>query len=98
MEIKIDLEEKRVISKEKREEIAKEYLFLFYETSAKTGEKVKESFKHLIHLIIVYKQEELLKAQININLEVEKDNDSKIEDIYKKPKHNDKWCCCKKKS
>ena len=64
---KIDLDNERVINKEDGEKVAKNYKFPFYETSAKTGENVKEAFQHLIDLVIQYKEDELL-------------NDNRIED------------------
>ena len=48
---KIDWEDQRVISKEKGEEVAKQYKFPFFETFAKSGENINESFQHLIKLI-----------------------------------------------
>ena len=51
---KIDLENKRVISQEQGKEIAKNNNFPFFETSAKTGEKVNEAFQYLINLILKY--------------------------------------------
>ena len=99
---KIDLEEQRVISKEKIEEIGKEYLFLFYETSAKTGEKVNESFQHLIDLILDYKEEELVNGNTkkNIKLEVDENNVKKNKEKDNKTKDDieKKNCCCCKKN
>ena len=51
---KIDLENERVISQEQGKEIAKNNNFPFFETSAKTGEKVNEAFQYLINLILKY--------------------------------------------
>ena len=98
---KIDLEEQRVISKEKGEKIAKENLFPFYETSAKTGEKVNESFQHLIDLILDYK-EELVNGNTkkNIKLEVDENNVKKNKEKDNKTKDDieKKNCCCCKKN
>ena len=44
---KIDMTDKRKISKEKGEELAEEYKIPFFEASAKTGENVDEVFKAL---------------------------------------------------
>ena len=41
---KIDLNEKRKISKEEGEKFAKEHIMAFYETSAKTGENIADIF------------------------------------------------------
>ena len=49
---KIDLEEKRKITKEKGEELAEEYKIPFFEASAKSGENVDEVFKALYQKII----------------------------------------------
>ena len=99
---KIDLEEQRVISKEKGEKIAKENLFPFYETSAKTGEKVNESFQHLIDLILEYKEEELVNGNTkkNIKLEVDENNVKKNKEKDNKTKDDieKKNCCCCKKN
>jgi small GTP-binding protein len=48
---KIDLNEERKISKEEGEELAKEYVMDFYETSAKTGENIEDIFLGLCELI-----------------------------------------------
>jgi len=45
---KIDLEDKRVVQKKEAEDFATEKGFLFYEVSAKTGEKVQELFENKI--------------------------------------------------
>ena len=39
------MEDKKVISKEKGEETAKQYGMKFFETSAKTGQGIKEGFE-----------------------------------------------------
>ena len=45
---KIDLEEKRVVTKKEAEDFATEKGFLFYEVSAKTGEQIQELFESKI--------------------------------------------------
>ena len=45
---KIDLEDKRVVSKKDGEDFATEKGFLFYEVSAKTGEQIQELFENKI--------------------------------------------------
>ncbi|KAJ5075349.1 ras-related protein rab-5c [Anaeramoeba ignava] len=45
---KLDLSEKRRVTKEEAEEYAKQNGFLFYETSAKTGENVEKVFLDLV--------------------------------------------------
>lgn len=48
---KADVEDGRVISKERGEMVAQNNNLQFFETSAKTGDGVKEAFKCLAHLI-----------------------------------------------
>ena len=90
---KIDLDNERVINKEDGEKVAKNYKFPFYETSAKTGENVKEAFQHLI---AEYKEDELLdiikKKPINLNIKQEEKEKQQIEYIIEK-----NCCGCKKK-
>ena len=45
---KIDMEEKRKVSKEEGEKMAADYGLKFYECSAKTGENVEEAFKDIV--------------------------------------------------
>ena len=61
---KIDVEE-RIISKEEGESFAKNHNFKYYETSAKTGEGVKESFNILYKDIFELNRKSL---ETNINL------------------------------
>jgi GTPase SAR1 family protein len=49
---KCDLTDQKVISKEEGEEIASQNGMLFYETSAKTGEGIKEAFDAIARDII----------------------------------------------
>ena len=74
---KIDLSDKRVITKEKGTELAGEYKIPFFEASAKSGENVDEIFKAL------YKK--ISESYANI----EKQKGSKIN---KKQKNNGKCC------
>ena len=74
---KIDLSDKRIISKEKGDELAEEYKIPFFEASAKSGENVDEIFKAL------YKK--INESYANI----EKQKGSKIN---KKQKNNGKCC------
>ena len=46
---KIDLEENRIVSTKEAEDFATEKGFLFYEVSAKTGEKVEDLFNNKIY-------------------------------------------------
>ena len=45
---KIDMEEKRKVTKEEGEKMAADYGLKFYECSAKTGENVEEAFKDIV--------------------------------------------------
>ena len=49
---KVDLSDKREVSKESGEELAKEYGFKFYETSNKDGTNIKEAGYELINQIV----------------------------------------------
>ena len=57
---KIDLEEHRVISKEKMEKLGEKYNLNSFETSAKTGENVDTIFTEITKLIIENKSDEVL--------------------------------------
>lgn len=48
---KTDLESNRKVSRELGESLAETYSLPFFETSAKTGEQVKEGFEHLAKMI-----------------------------------------------
>ena len=74
---KIDLTDKRIISKEKGTELAEEYKIPFFEASAKSGENVDEIFRAL------YKK--ISESYANI----EKQKGSKI----KKKQKNSGKCC-----
>ena len=74
---KIDLTDKRIISKEKGTELAEEYKIPFFEASAKSGENVDEIFRAL------YKK--ISESYANI----EKQKGSKIN---KKQKNSGKCC------
>ena len=90
---KIDLENERVINKEQGEEEAKKHEFAFYETSAKTGENVKEAFQNLIDLVIQYKKDELLNDN-RIDDNVTMDGLEKRMDDVIDPKPDE--CCSSK--
>ena len=49
---KIDLKNERIISEEEGRKLAKDNNFLFFETSAKTGENVNEIFQALIEILV----------------------------------------------
>ena len=52
---KVDLEEKRAVSKREGEEIAQEENVLFFETSAQSGTNVQEAFKAVAKKIRAWK-------------------------------------------
>ena len=56
---KCDLEEKREISKEEGEELAKKYGLSFYETSNKNNINIEESCLDLANKAIVYREKDL---------------------------------------
>ena len=79
---KIDLSDKRVINKEKMEELAKKYEMKSFETSAKTGENVDKIFTEITELILANKSEEVLtllysKDKQNLSLDSNPGNKSK---------------------
>ena len=61
---KIDLEDKRQVSKEQGESMAAEYGLMHFECSAKTGENIHESFNELLKKTV----ENFSKAAENIQL------------------------------
>ena len=87
---KIDLEDKRVVSKEKGENFAKEKGMEFVEVSAKTGAGINELENILAKIIY----EEFKK---NKEKEKEEDDSEGGSIVGKKPTHSSSLCdCCKK--
>ena len=71
---KIDLEDKRQVSKEQGESMAAEYGLMHFECSAKTGENIHESFNELLKKTV----ENFSKAAENIQLrKIKKKNKKK---------------------
>ncbi|KAJ5079702.1 rab2a member ras oncogene family [Anaeramoeba ignava] len=62
---KLDLENERVIEKEKAIDYAKEMGFLYFETSAKTGENIKEVFVEIAKKLkfLIEKNPEILEEK-----------------------------------
>ena len=82
---KIDLEEHRVISKEKMEKLGEKYNLNSFETSAKTGENVDTIFTEITKLIIENKSDEVLdllyskdKQNLSISSEPEEKKKKKL--------------------
>jgi small GTP-binding protein len=73
---KVDLIEKRVVTKEEGEKFAKDNNLLFFETSAKTGENIETSFIAIIDQIAkkIETNELKLISTDNINLKKDKNN------------------------
>ena len=86
---KIDLEEQRVISKEKMEDLgAKNNNLVSFETSAKTGENVEKVFTKIAELILANKSEDEIKelySKDKQNLSIVSEESSK--------KKTTKQCC-----
>ena len=85
---KIDLLDKRVISKEKMEKFGENKNIKTYETSAKTGENVNKIFTEIAELILANKTEENIKELY----QKDKYNIS-ISSKDSRRKNNKKKCC-----
>ena len=64
---KIDLEDKRVVKKERLEKYAKENNIKCFEASAKTGENIENIYKEIFKLIVGNKTEEELIEEFGSN-------------------------------
>ena len=73
---KKDLKEERIISEEEGKKLAKENDFLFFETSAKTGENVNKIFQSLFEIIVkdIEKDIKSKKEESNIDLNASSNN------------------------
>ena len=98
---KSDLEENRVITKERGEELARENRMLFFETSALNGNGVEEAFQKSIELVDQKIRSGFYDLNNSSNQGIKKLNnneggerviDKKSLAIGKKPK-NDDMCC-----
>ena len=78
---KIDLEEKRIVSTKEAEDLANEKGFLFYEVSAKTGEKVEDLFNNKIFPEIARKYGIEEKEKKNEEVEEEEEDDEEEKDL-----------------
>ena len=78
---KIDVENIREVNSEKIEKYSKEEEMLYFETSAKTGKNVEESFNKLAELIVNNMTEDDIKERTEKNV------------LKNNPKNNHKKCC-----
>ena len=85
---KSDMKEKREISKEQGEEMAKKFKLEnhFYETSCENGENVEKAFNDLVMQVYEKYANKIQKANIKI----------KKEDINENKNNNDNKCCLNK--
>ena len=70
---KIDLEDKRQITKEEGKKLAEENNKLFFETGAKEGNNIQEIFSESVYLLIDKNEKEenkLREALIKIKIEI----------------------------
>ena len=84
---KSDLKDSREVSKDEAETKAEQYNIPFFETSAKNGDNIINSFSHLV--------EEIYKANISARLneiKVEDNNDGKVINIQEEVPQK-KGCC-----
>ena len=84
---KSDLKDSREVSKDEAETKAEQYNIPFFETSAKNGDNIINSFSHLV--------EEIYKANISARLDeikVEDNNDGKVINIQEEVTQK-KGCC-----
>ena len=59
------MDDKRIISKEQGEETAKQYDMKFFETSAKTGQGIKDAFETIAAQIIENIEEQKTQRKAN---------------------------------
>ena len=90
---KIDLEEKRDISKEEGEELAQKYELPFYETSNKTGENIEKSCLDLIDKIIIAKKKKKEEEKKNKKNKNKSSANEKKKNIKLDKKTNNKSKC-----
>ena len=100
---KSDLEDQRVISKERGEQLASENNMLFFETSALNGNGVEEAFQKSIELVdqkirsgfydLTNSSNQGIKKISNERDGNERIIDKKSLSIGKKPKNNNDICC-----
>ena len=77
---KLDMEDKRKITKENADKLSKEYNYKYFETSAKTGEGVDDAFRDLVNQILEksdkFEEERNERNSVKIN-ENQEDNPKK---------------------
>ncbi|KAJ5074808.1 ras-related rab5 [Anaeramoeba ignava] len=88
---KIDLEDEREVKYEEAAEYAEENGFLFYETSAKSGENIGESFRALASLLNKNNQDIHQKINYKNNQKSKKEDNIDI-NLNQKPQKSGKCC------
>ena len=92
---KVDLEEKREVTKDEGQEFADQNGLMFLETSAKTAQNILEAFNISARSILsnIKKNEMKPKENTNINLNKEKEKEKQAEASGNKVQKNKKGCC-----
>ena len=92
---KVDLEEKREVSKDEGQEFADQNGLMFLETSAKTAQNILEAFNISAKSILsnIKKNEKKPKENTNINLNKEKEKEKQAEASGNKIQNKKKGCC-----
>ena len=92
---KVDLEEKREVSKDEGQEFADQNGLMFLETSAKTAQNILEAFNISARSILsnIKKNEKKPKENTNINLNKEKEKEKQAEASGNKIQNKKKGCC-----
>ena len=92
---KVDLEEKREVTKDEGQEFADQNGLMFLETSAKTAQNILEAFNISARSILsnIKKNEMKPKENTNINLNKEKEKEKQAEASGNKVQNNKKGCC-----